>query len=192
MKKRLCAIISSILAIVMVIQILPMNVIANAVNEAQLEIPNTTEEQIYEEPVLEELTEYRTENQKRFLMSNKTVKAIIYSEPVHYENDGKFYDIDTTPKYEEATDDADVNGYVSSNGNMEVKFAKKTNSGKLVTIKQGKYKLSWEYLDYSGLFTSKNIEIKEKEKQNSIIEDSVINSSRTVTYAEVSKDTDFL
>jgi len=190
MKKRLCAIISSILAIVMVIQILPMNVIANAVNEAQLEIPNTTEEQIYEEPVLEELTEYRTENQKRFLMSNKTVKAIIYSEPVHYENDGKFYDIDTTPKYEEATDDADVNGYVSSNGNMEVKFAKKTNSGKLVTIKQGKYKLSWEYLDYSGLFTSKNIEIKEKEKQNSIIEDSVINSSRTVTYAEVSKDTD--
>ena len=190
MKKRLCAIISIVLAIVMVIQILPMSVIAKAVNEAQSEYPTTTEEQTYEKVVMEELTEYRTENQKRFLMSDKTVKAVMYSEPVHYENDGKFYDIDTTPKYQEATDDSDVNGYISSNGDMEVKFAKKTNSGKLVTIKQGKYKLSWEYLGYSGLFSSKKIEIKEKEKRNSIIEDSVINSSRTVTYENVSKDTD--
>ena len=128
---------------------------------------------------VEELTEYRTDNEKRFLMSDKSIKAVVYSEPVHFKNNEEYVDIDTTLQYENASEKSDVNGYISDNGDFQVKFAKKLNSGKLVTIKKDKYKLSWEYIHNSNINSTSDVKIKKKEKCNSIVEESVVNSSHT-------------
>ena len=137
---------------------------------------------------VEELTEYRAENEKRFLMSDKSIKAVVYSEPVHYQSNGEYVDIDTSLKSEGASDGADTDGYISGYGDIQVKFAKKSNSKKLVSMQQGKYKLSWNYLN-TNLSTQK-INIEKKRKCDSLIEESIINSSQTVKYENISKGTD--
>ena len=139
---------------------------------------------------IEELTEYRTDNEKRFLMSDKSIKAVVYSEPIHYENNGEFVDIDTTLKYEEASESFDVNGYISGNGDFQVKFAKNANSGQLVSLKKGKYKLSWANKNKSNTYSLKNVLVQGKGKCDSLIEQSIINSSQSVKYENISPNTD--
>ena len=55
-------------------------------------------------------------------------------------------------------------------------------------MQQGKYKLSWNYLN-TNLSTQK-INIEKKRKCDSLIEESIINSSQTVKYENISKGTD--
>lgn len=159
------------------------------INTKPKETVSMADEETEPYPV-EELTEYRTDNEKRFLMSDKSIKAVVYSEPVHFKNNEEYIDIDTTLQYENASENSDVNGYISDNGDFQVKFAKKLNSGKLVTIKKDKYKLSWEYIHNSNINSTSDVKIKKKEKCNSIVEESVVNSSQTVRYENILKDTD--
>lgn len=49
-----------------------------------------------------EITSMRGMNEKRFLMSDKSTMAVVYSQPVHYQNNGKWEDIDNTLVYESA------------------------------------------------------------------------------------------
>lgn len=46
--------------------------------------------------VLCELEGEREEKVKHFLMSDHSVQAVLYSEPVHYQEDGEWKDIDNT------------------------------------------------------------------------------------------------
>lgn len=110
------------------------------------EIPETENEN-NEPVVVQELEEERNENTKHFLMSDQTVKAVVYSEPVHYEENGKWLDIDNSLEYEKETSDDDFNGYKTKNGDFDVKFAKNANSSKLITISKDKYSLSWNLLN---------------------------------------------
>ena len=127
MKKKMKKSLSVILSISILLQGLSLNAFGES-DERFEEVTNeliTNDSRSDEAVLLEELPEYRTENSKRFLMSDNSIKAVVYSEPVHYEENEEYIDIDTTLKYENATDDSDVNGYVSGNGDFDVKFAKK-------------------------------------------------------------------
>lgn len=86
--------------------------------------------------VLQELEEYRTIDTKQFLMSDNTVQAVMYNEPVHYEENGGWEDLDNSLEYQESISDDDFNGYKTKNGNFDVKFAENANSDKLVTISE--------------------------------------------------------
>ena len=76
-------VISVILSVLMFFSAFPI------VSPAE-EIPDTENEN-NEPVVVQELEEERNENTKHFLMSDQTVKAVVYSEPVHYEENCKWY-----------------------------------------------------------------------------------------------------
>ena len=176
-------VISVILSVLMFFSAFPI------VSPAE-EIPDTENEN-NEPVVVQELEEERNENTKHFLMSDQTVKAVVYSEPVHYEENGKWLDIDNSLEYEKETSDDDFNGYKTKNGDFDVKFAKNANSSKLMTISKDKYSLSWNLLNKAKAISGlKKIDIEEADQDAAEIEKSVSNTSQSVCYENIIADTD--
>lgn len=102
------------------------------------------DDEVQVEPtVLYELEAEREENVKHFLMSNHQVQAVMYSEPVHYQKDGEWKDIDNTLSLEEAQSSDDFNGYTNAQGDFSVKIAEDTAQDNLVKIEKDKYKLEF-------------------------------------------------
>ena len=50
----------------------------------------------YNPRILEEVIKLRAENSKTYKTLDDKQKLVAYAEPIHYERDGKLYDIDTT------------------------------------------------------------------------------------------------
>ena len=50
-------------------------------------------------------------------------KIVVYSEPVHYKDNGKWKDIDNSLEQEEAKDEGDFSRYVNKDNGFEVKIA---------------------------------------------------------------------
>lgn len=159
----------------------------------EVEAMSEVDESEMEPYILQELEEYRTIDTKQFLMSDHTVQAVMYNEPVHYEEDGAWVDIDNSLEFEESADEENFDGYKTKEGNFNVKFADNTEADKLVTITENDYELSWNMLNKSKprLF-SDDIEIEEaiNDDNTSEIEKSVENVSQTVTYHDITNDTD--
>lgn len=84
---------------------------------------------------LTELVNERTENSKRFLMSDKSIKAVVYSNAVHYSDNGKWQDIDNTLNAEDAQNSDDFNGYVNKKNDIKIKIAKNANAKKLISVR---------------------------------------------------------
>lgn len=57
---------------------------------------NIVEEEVYnvEAKIIGEITDKRTENEKHFKMSDGSVMAAIYSEKIHYLENGKYEEVD--------------------------------------------------------------------------------------------------
>lgn len=143
--------------------------------------------------ILQELEEYRTIDTKQFLMSDNTIQAVMYNEPVHYEENGEWEDLDNSLEYQKSTNEDDFNGYKTKNGSFDVKFAKNANSDKLVTISEGKYNLSWNLLNRSQILSAVNtIDIEETEmnENSTLAEQSVENASQSVSYKSIIQHTD--
>lgn len=106
--------------------------------------------------VLEEITELREANVKHFSLSNGLNKAVAYSQPVHYmDESGNWIDIDNSLSLQ-------GNEY-STNNKFEIKFANKSASSGLLSIKDGDYKI-----DFTPLNTNKvNVEIENPQENNS-------------------------
>lgn len=84
--------------------------------------------------VLGEVVESRTEYSKEFRLSNGLHLAAVYQEPVHYEKDGKWADIDNTLA-------ASTQGYANTAGSWDVCFPQ-TIAG-AVSVTQDGYTLSF-------------------------------------------------
>lgn len=106
--------------------------------------------------VLEEITELREANVKRFKLSNGVNKAVAYSLPVHYiDENGNWVDIDNSLSLQ-------GNEY-STNNRFEIKFANKSGSNGLLSIKDGDYKI-----DFTPLNANKvNVAIENPQENNS-------------------------
>ncbi|MBO5374551.1 MAG: RHS repeat protein, partial [Clostridia bacterium] len=106
--------------------------------------------------VLEEDNYLREENIKHFKLSDGTTKAVVYPQAVHYKDaDGKWIDIDNA---------LTLNGsdYLSSN-KSEIKFANKSGSNGLVSIKDGDYKI-----DFTPINANKvGVSIQNPQRKNS-------------------------
>ena len=122
--------------------------------------------------VLEEDTALRTENTKHFKLSDGTVKAVSYAQPVHYmDENGKWIDIDNA---------LTLNGNEYSVKNkQEIKFANKSGSTGLISIKDGEYKI-----DFTPLNTNKvSVEIENPQENSSRKFDDVKKLNNLVSYA---------
>ncbi len=186
--KKLLKVISIILAMIMLIQIIPTSVVALAADElTEIEtIEPDISDEVEEAPeavILGEDESRREESVKHYIMSDHTYKAVRYSSPVHYEQDGEWVDIDNTLAEEEAQDSDDVNGFVNKSNGFKIKFAKKSNGKKLVSIKKDKYGLSWGY--DSNIKNKVDAVIKEKTKSDSQFSEYVSETSSSIVYENI-------
>ncbi len=149
-----------VMALLMLLVSLPVAAFANAIStstdDTSTSVDAGSEAVKKDVIVLEEDETLREENIKHFKLSDGTTKAVVYSQAVHYKDgDGKWIDIDNA---------LTLNGSeYSSNNKQTVKFANKSGSNGLVSIKDGDYKI-----DFTPLNTNKvKVEIENPQINNS-------------------------
>ncbi|MBQ7761385.1 MAG: RHS repeat-associated core domain-containing protein [Clostridia bacterium] len=134
---------------------LPSYAFATLIQESSIKAEENSSEKT-ELIVLEEEKSLRDENIKHFKLSDGSTKAVIYSQAVHYlDENGDWIDIDNA---------LTLNGSeYSSNNKTEIKFANKSGSNGLVSIKDGEYKI-----DFTPLNTNKvSVEIENPQQEGS-------------------------
>lgn len=132
-------ILAFVLSFFMLIVSLPMYAYASLIDTQSTENSEVTEPQ-GEVVVLEEDESLREKNIKHFKLSDGTSKAVVYQSAVHYlDENGNWVDIDNALTL-------NGNDYLSSN-KSEIKFANKSGSNGLVSIKDGDYKIDFTPLD---------------------------------------------
>ena len=154
-------ILSLIMTVLILIISLPTYAFATLIDdEANKEIVTEETNEAYfpksEVLVLEEDVSLRDENIKHFKLSDGTTKAVAYATPVHYKDrDGNWIDIDNA---------LSLNGSeYTANNKQEIKFANKSDSNVLLSIKDGEYKI-----DFTPLNTNKvSVEIENPQENNS-------------------------
>ena len=153
-------ILSFIMALLMLVMSLPLSAYAKALSEQSSSAKADTDEQSnvakVEVFVLKEETQLREENVKHFKMSDGTTRAVVYGNAVHYKDaNGSWVDIDNA---------LTLNGNeYSAYNKLEIKFANKTGSNGLLSIKDGDYKI-----DFTPINTNKvTAEIENPQKNNS-------------------------
>lgn len=155
--------LSVILSVILLIEVAPLQGFALEIQKSELlaqqmeilsELP--TEENTGEtEPVvvLAEDTDKREENVKHFRMSDGTMQAAQYAEPVHFLKDGVWTDYDNTLTEVESDEEENEGRTLLKNKDLtnqvadySVRLSKKTNGKKFVRIEKDGYKLSWYYV----------------------------------------------
>ena len=196
--KLACKILSVFLSVLLVIQIAPMQIIADAYHEAivdententlgvSLDDIDTTDP---EAEILAEETSKREQYVKHFRMSDGSYRATQYEVPVHFIQDGEWTDYDNTL----VEVDADTeDGETASNKDLtniladySVRLSKKTNGKKFVRIEKDGYKLSWYYTKANKV-TAQITEITDDGDETTLEK-----LSSQVVYKNVYKDIDF-
>ena len=150
---RPCAIF---LSVVMFLNMMDLGVFAETVQKVMDESNNpyyiADEDKIYDEElssnsacIVMELEDRRDESTKQFLLSDHSVQAVIYAQPVHYLENGEWKDIDNSLQYEgKAFEDAA--GYTNAANDFQVRFAEQTLQDEFISVQQGEYKLDWKYV----------------------------------------------
>ncbi len=82
----------------------------------------------------------RDETTKHFIMSDGSRKAVKYSQPIHYRENGRWVDIDNTLEYDNKNDE-----YTNKHNTFDVKFKKDFEDDDFFSIENEGYILSWEY-----------------------------------------------
>ena len=201
MKKEIklaCKILSVFLSVLLVIQIAPMQIIADAYHEAtvdententlgvSLDDIDTTEPKA---EILAEETSKREQYVKHFRMSDGSYRATQYEVPVHFIQDGEWKDYDNTLVEVDAdTEDgesASNKDLTNTLADYSVRLSKKTNGKKFVRIEKDGYKLSWYYTKANKV-TAQITEITDDGDETTLEK-----LSSQVLYKNVYKDTDF-
>ncbi|MBQ8767460.1 MAG: DNRLRE domain-containing protein, partial [Clostridia bacterium] len=190
-------ILSVFLTILLVFQIIPQSLISAVaetfssyedefVVDENFEENNETEQK--DLTIIGEDISRRESNVKHYIMSDHSIMAVTYSQPVHYEENGEWVDINNTLSLEDAKDSEDVDGYSNASNDIKVKFAKKADSKKLITIKKDKYSLSWGYGSDKKNINSKIKEKKQNDNQSQY--DSYVSGARSdsVVYENVDEN----
>ncbi len=132
------------------------NTVANTDSENETQEASESESSENEPQIIGEDESRRDEATKHFIMSDGSRRAVMYSQPIHYRENGKWIDVDNTLTYDE-----DSESYINKNNSFNVEFKKKFNSENLFSIENEGYTLSWEY---SGSVLRRNFINAEVEK----------------------------
>lgn len=171
--KVVTKLIAIILSILVVVQVAPMSTFAETIeteSEKFEESGYSTEvSQEEEDPIVigEDVDRRDSSNTKYFKMSDGTIKAAVYKDPVLYQDSaGKWQEIDNTLETSDNENDelSNFNGYATKSNKFRVKFAKNSNQKKLVSIKMGDYSVSLSLLNK----TKKNNSSMKQEKKAKI------------------------
>ena len=92
------------------------------------------------EKVLQEITEKRDRYTKHFMLPEKGTAAAVYPEPVHYETENGWEEIDNRL---EAVSKDGKECYRNKASDLQVCFAKQTGENTLVSMEKDGKKVSW-------------------------------------------------
>lgn len=158
-RKLTIKLVAFLMALMMTILTLPIHIFASTMDDTTDSTETdtgSTQNDIAGVYVIKEDIALREENVKHFKLSDGTVKAVSYANPVHYlDENGNWIDIDNALTLS-------GNEYKTSN-KTEIKFANKSGSNGLVSIKDGNYKI-----DFTPLSTNKvSVVIENPQSNNS-------------------------
>lgn len=146
MSKRLLRLLSFVLTVAMLINMLPMNVLAAELDEENPStsiVENESESGENAVSVIGEVESLREEGIKHFRLSDGSFVAVSYGLPVHYQdNDGQWTDIDNSLVKEEST-----RTFRTANADKSVAFAASLEDGSLFTTSNGRVSVSMTLLD---------------------------------------------
>lgn len=132
---------------------------------------NTIEEnKIDEAKIIREVEEKREANVKQFLKDDMTYEAVVYPNPVHYLDNGKWKEIDNSLSEKKLNDNETV--VENKTNNFKVKFAKNSTDKNLVQISKGDFEISWgiEGIQNSSCEVEKNdINIVNKQIEEQVL-----------------------
>lgn len=95
--KILLKIVAFSLAILLIVQILPLSIVSTAINNNLIIEKSEIERLKNETPIfVSEVDTLRDEYTKHFRCEDGTFVAVVYNTPVHYQENGKWKDIDNT------------------------------------------------------------------------------------------------
>ena len=193
--KVITKLIAIILSILVVVQVAPMSTFAETIGTESEKLEesgySTEVSQDEEDPIVigEDVDRRDSSNTKYFKMSDGTIKAAVYKDPVLYQDSaGKWQEIDNTLETSDDENDeiSNFNGYATKSNKFRVKFAKNSNQKKLVSIKMGDYSVSLSLLNK----TKKNNSSMKQEKKAKI-EDltAASKASQKIYYENILPDT---
>ena len=141
MRKLWFKLCSLLLVAVLLANMLPLQTFAEQLNTEDMSLVNpsadTSEKETATGKIVEELTDKRTEYTKQFRMDNGLFIAAVYNDPVHYEKDGQWLEIDNTLK-------AQKNGtYINSAGVWNVSFPNQLTRDNRISVTKDTYTLSF-------------------------------------------------
>ena len=145
MKKLYKKLLAMVLSVTLILGSVPLIAIAQTQETTFANtnsIPTVSNEKAFP---IEELPEKRTENTKTFLMSDGTYMNAVYNEQVHYNENGKWKDIDNS--FNNVTDSNGENVIENRENSFKINFSKKAKKNKLVTIKKDQYNIGWSLTD---------------------------------------------
>ncbi|HBP25376.1 MAG TPA: hypothetical protein DD618_00260 [Acholeplasmatales bacterium] len=153
--------------------------------ETQTEIPETGNANSGVEidpslvPIDFEVTDKRAQTEKHFRKIDGTYEAVLYDCAVHYEEDGKWQDIDNT------LDDLGEE-YENKKNDFKIKLPKALDDNKGISVKYDDYKITW---NLTGIDESKASVGKSQNGKSDDLR-SLPNVSQTTTYKNIKENVD--
>ena len=159
MKKISTRFLTTLLALAILVAGLPVSVFADQIhgtsssNVQMIDLSNDSvllRADEISDAVMEE-KDKRTENTKYIRLADGSHYVAQYETSIHYQDEsGTWQEFDNTLVYSAASSDDEVNGYETSNNKRSIKFANNSNSSKLLTIKDDKYKINFGLVGANG------------------------------------------
>ncbi len=141
--KFLLKIIAFSLAVILFLQMFPFSIVSTAINNADVVERSMSEGSLeYSSKVIGEVESLRDEYTKHFRCDDGSFVAAIYNEPVHYQENGEWKEIDNTlvanNNYGDTARVASINNakYTISETSTPITFPKDINNGR-ITITNG-------------------------------------------------------
>ena len=195
--KSMIKVVSVFLTVLMVLQIAPMQLIANAYTEAmaiknmpQEDVTTFSNDEDFSADILYEVEEKRDEFTKVYKKNDGSYTAMVSSEPLHFIQNGKWTDIDNTLV------NSVENGksvFKNTNSMFDVMFPEVLSQDSKIEIKNDEYSLAFSLQDIQ----TSQVEITENtnnsddaNKNNQQIKEQLKTQSDSALYEDIMPETD--
>lgn len=188
--KTFCKVLSVFLAVLFVIEILPLQVMAEEFTDAVAQkefiediVNNPTDaEKDAEADILYEVEEKRDEYTKVYKKSDGTYTAVMTEEPLHYLDDGAWKEIDNSMI---------LNGslYTNLSNLFNVELPKNIDENKELTVEKDGYELSFsvDNIENSSAVVENNIVASDTEIESA--DKAISQTQSSVTYNDIADNT---
>lgn len=182
MRKIRRKLLALVLSVTIILSCIPITTFA--IGSTTDNIDNTiVNNQTQEATIVTEVTEKRDADKKVYLLSDGSYMSAIYPQQVHYEENGKWEDIDNS--FTSGVDDDGESTVENSKNAFKIKFANKSKDKKLVSLKKDGCEINWALND------------SEKVSAETIVSGNALNTpsslkniNSAVVYKDILTDTD--